>query len=171
MFVFFSQQLTVADDLILKGNKIVLPKTLRLKALDLAHAPGHMGLTKVKMLLREKVWYTDKQAKELIDKCIPCQAAGPGKPPAPLKPSEFPPSAWHTLKADILGLIPGTHQPQYLLVITDCYSRFSEVEIVSSMSANTVIPKFDRIFATHDIPVKIKTGNGPLFKVRRLIAT
>ena len=60
-----SQQLTVADDFILKGNKIVLPETLRLKALDLAHAPGHMWLTKVKMLLREKVLflYIDKQTK------------------------------------------------------------------------------------------------------------
>ena len=42
-----SQQLTVADDLILKGNEVVLPETLHLKA----DASGHMGLTKVKMLL------------------------------------------------------------------------------------------------------------------------
>ena len=55
VFCKVSQQLTVADHLILKGNKIVLPETLRLLALDLAHAPGNMGLTKVKMLLREKV--------------------------------------------------------------------------------------------------------------------
>ena len=52
-----SQQLTVADNLILKGNKIILPETLRLKALELAHAPGYMGLTKVKVLLRGKVWF------------------------------------------------------------------------------------------------------------------
>ena len=120
VFPKVSQQLTVANDLILKGNKIVLPGTLRLKALDIAHAPGHIGLTKVRMLLREKVWfpYIDKQTKEMIDKCLPYQAAGPGKPPAPLKPSELPPSAGHTLKTDFLGPIPGTHQPQYLLVIT-----------------------------------------------------
>ena len=55
VFLKVSQQLTVADYLILKGNKIVLPETLHLKALDLAHAPGHMGLTKVKMLLRGKI--------------------------------------------------------------------------------------------------------------------
>ena len=117
LYVFrkVSQQLTVADDFILEGNKIVLPEPLRLKALELAHAPGHMRLTKVTMLLREKVWfpYIDKQAKEMIDKCLPCQAAGPGKPLASLKPSELPLSAWHTLKADFLGPIPGTHQPQY----------------------------------------------------------
>ena len=100
----------------------------------------------------------------MIDKCLPCQAADPGKPPVPLKPSELPPSAWHTLKADFLGPIPDTHQHQYLLVTTDCYSRFPDIEIVSSTSANTIIPKFDRIFATHGIPVKIKTDNGPPFQ-------
>ena len=98
------------------------------------------------------------------DKCLICQAAGPGKPPAPLKPSELPPSAWHTLKADFRGPIPGTHQPQCLLVTIECYSRFTEVEIVSSTSANAVIPKLDRILATHGIPVKIKTDNGPRFQ-------
>ena len=67
-------------------------------------------------------------------------------------------------EADFLGPIPDTHQHQYLLVTTDCYSRFPDVEIVSSMSANTIIPKFDRIFATHGIPVKIKTDNGPPFQ-------
>ena len=108
--------------------------------------------------------YTDKQAKEMIDKYLPCQTAGPGKPPAPLKPSELSPSAWHKLKADFLGPIPETHQPQYLLVTTDCYSRFPEVEIVSSTSANTIIPKFDRKFETHGILVKIKTENGPPFQ-------
>ena len=124
VFPKVSQKLTVADDLILEGNKVVLPKNLCLKVLDLAHAPGHIGLTKVKMLLRETVSfpYIDKQAKEIIDKCLLCHAASRGKPPAPLRPSEFPPSAWYTLKADFLGLVLGTRQPQYPLVTVDCYS-------------------------------------------------
>ena len=66
----------------------------------------------------------------------------------------------HPVHADFLGPILGTHQSRYLLVIIDCYSRFPGIETVSSTSANTVIPKFDRIFATHGIPVKIKTDNG-----------
>ena len=164
--------MTVADDLILKGNKIVLPETLHLKAPELAHAPGHMGLTKVKMLSREKVWfpYIDKQAKEMIDKCLPCQAAGPGKPPAPLKPSELTPSAWHALKADFLGLIPDTHQHQYLLVTTDCYSRFPEVETVSSTSANTVISNLIEYLVLMAFLSRLRQTMALLFKARGLIA-
>ncbi len=44
------------DQIILRGSKIVLPESLRLKAIHIAHE-GHQGLVKTKQLLREKVWY------------------------------------------------------------------------------------------------------------------
>jgi transposase InsO family protein len=47
--------------------------------------------------------------------------------------------------------------------VTDSYSKFPEVEIVKSTSAKAYIPKLDCIFATHGIPKKIKTDNGPPF--------
>ena len=47
--------------------------------------------------------------------------------------------------------------------MTDPYSKFPEVEIVTSTSAKACIPKLDCIFATHGIPKKIKTDNGPPF--------
>ena len=40
-------------------------------------------------------------------------------------------------------------------------SKFPEVEIVKSTSAKACFPKLDRIFATHGIPRKIRTDNGP----------
>ena len=51
----------------------------------------------------------------------------------------------------------------YLLVVIDRYSRFPEVEIVKSTKASVVIPKLDKIFATHGIPSTVKTDNGPPF--------
>ncbi len=63
------------DQIILRGSKIVLPESLRLKAIHIAHE-GHQGLVKTKQLLREKVWYPgiDKLAKNAVDACILCQA-------------------------------------------------------------------------------------------------
>ena len=49
------------------------------------------------------------------------------------------------------------------MVVIDEYSRFVEVETVSSTSAAAVIPKLDKIFATHGIPELLKTDNGPPF--------
>ena len=51
----------------------------------------------------------------------------------------------------------------YLFVVIDAYSRFPEVEIVRSTSAATIIPKMDKIFATHGMPTIVKSDNGPPF--------
>ena len=42
------------DQIILRGSKIVLPESLRLKAIHIAHE-GHQRLVKTKQLLPEKV--------------------------------------------------------------------------------------------------------------------
>ena len=49
------------------------------------------------------------------------------------------------------------------MVVIDEYSRYPEVEIVSSTAAHSVTPKLDKIFATHDIPEEVKSDNGPPF--------
>ena len=43
------------------------------------------------------------------------------------------------------------------------YAMFPEVEIVHSTSIQAIISKLDRIFATHGIPVKLTSDNGPRF--------
>jgi transposase InsO family protein len=61
---------------------------------------------------------------------------------------------------DFYGPLP---TGEYLLVVINRYSRFPEVEIVRSTKASTVIPKLDKIFATHGLPTVIKSDNGPLY--------
>lgn len=156
-------ELTVSDesDVILKNSRIVIPVTLRSRAVTLAHE-GHQGLTKTKQLIREKVWFPgiDSWVKREIEKCLPCQANSPEKHPEPLQMTTLPPAPWHTLHVDFCGPFP---TGEYLLVVIDAYSRFPEVEIVRSTSAATTIPKLERIFATHGIPTILCSDNGPPF--------
>ncbi|CAB3998121.1 uncharacterized protein K02A2.6-like, partial [Paramuricea clavata] len=150
------------DGIILRGSRIVLPESLTLKAVQIAHE-GHQGLVKTKQLLREKVWYPgiDKLAKHTVDTCLLCQANGPNSHQEPLRMTTLPPQPWHTVNIDFCGPFLGG---SYLLVIIDAYSRFPEVEIVSSTSAKSTILKLERIFATHDIPKVLKSDNGPPFQ-------
>jgi transposase InsO family protein len=55
---------------------------------------------------------------------------------------------------------------EYLLIITDDYSRYAVVETVKSTSANTVIPRVDKVFSEFGIPDVVKTDNGPPFNSR-----
>ena len=51
----------------------------------------------------------------------------------------------------------------YFFLVIDEYSRFSVIEIVTTPAADNVINLFDKIFATHGIPEKVKRYNGPPF--------
>ena len=74
--------------------------------------------------------------------------------------TQMPTSQWKVLNIDFYGPLP---TGEYLLVVINRYSRFPEVEIVSSTKASVVIPKLDRLFAVHGIPAIVRSDNGPPF--------
>ena len=156
-------ELSAYQGIVLRGNRIVVPKVLRGRAVDLAHV-GHQGMVKTKRLIREKVWFpgVDKMVKEKVDSCLPCQATTTSKAERlePLKMTPLPNAPWKELAMDFLGPLPSG---EYLMVVIDEYSRFPEVEIVTSTSARSTIPKLDSIFARQGIPDVLKSDNGPPF--------
>lgn len=155
-------EFSLCDAVVLRGTRIVIPAALQNQVVQLAHA-GHQGIVKTKNLLREKVWFLgmDSMAESAVKSCIPCQAATTKSTPTPpLKPSKLPAGPWQEISMDFLGPLPSG---EMLLVIVDDYSRYPEVEIVSSTSFKCVVPKLDAIFARHGIPTVIKSDNGPPF--------
>ena len=152
----------------MRGSRIVLPTSLRQKAIDISQE-GHQGLVKTKRLLREKVWFPgiDNFVQRNIDTCISCQATSSKSRPEPLKMTDLPPEVWHTVNIDFCGPLP---RGEYLLVVIDAYRRFPEVEIVSSTSSKVPIPKPERIFAPHGLPQSVKSENGPSLSRSRILS-
>ena len=74
----------VKDDLfekngiVFKNNKLVIPKNLRKRCLQLVHST-HLGMEKTKQFLRSKVWWPslDGDVVEMIKTCGICQAVNP----------------------------------------------------------------------------------------------
>ena len=73
--------------------------------------------------------------------------------------SDMPLAAWKHLSMDFLGPLPSGEE---LMVLVDEYFRYLIVEIIRSLSANTVIPVFDKILAMFGIP-EVKSDNGAPF--------
>ena len=156
-------ELTLTSDgnLILRGNRTLIPFTLRQRLVNIAHE-SHCGVSKTKSIMRDKVYFPglDELVETTLRNCLPCKAVSRPDHPPPLKMSTLPPDPWHTVNMDFLGPLPdGSH----LLVVIDQRSRFPEVEIVGTTSAHSTLGKLDRIFATHGLPNKVITDNGSPF--------
>ena len=85
---------------------------------------GHQGIEKTKASLRDKIWYPgmDGKVKTLVENCVAYQAVGPSNPPEPMRITPTATEPWQSLASDFYGPIP--HSGQYLLVVTDTYSKF-----------------------------------------------
>ena len=154
-------ELTIVDDIILRGSRILMPISLREQTLKLVHE-GHQGIVKTKRLLREKVWWPgiDQAIERLIRTCIACQAQGPLSTPPPLHMTTMPSKPWQTLHADLCGPFPSGES---LLVMVDTCSRWPEVHVMKSTTSTAIIKCMKTTFATHGIPHEIVTDNGPQF--------
>jgi len=71
--------------------------------------------------------------------------------------SPTPNGPWLEASADFCGPFP---TGEMVLLVLDAYSKYPEVEIVSSTAAGNAFPALERIFATHGIPGVLKTDNG-----------
>ena len=154
-------ELCTKEGMILRGDRIVIPKSLQQEVIDTAHE-GHQGEVKTKQLLRMKCWFPklDDLVREKMSNCRGCQATTYKPTRDPLTSTPLPDRPWQHLDADFKGPMP---TGEYLLVVIDQYSRYPEVEIVSNTSARQVLPKLDKIFATHGFPESLKTDGGPPF--------
>ena len=145
----------------LRGTRLLIPTSLRRRVLDLAHK-GHQGVVTTKQRLRTKVWWAgiDKQVEDRCKTCHSCQLVGLPTPPEPLKHTEFPSQPFIDLAADLMKPLPSG---KYVFVVVDYYSRYFEVDILTSVTSTKVIESLEKICCTHGLPQSLKTDNGPQF--------
>ncbi len=154
-------ELCCIGQVVLRGNRIVIPKSLRQTVLKLAHE-GHQGITKTKLRLRSKVWWPklDYDAEKICRSCHGCQVVGQYSPPEPMSRTEPPNGPWEDLAVDLLGPLPNGEN---ILVVVDYFSRYYEVAVMKSTTTRKVIEAILPMIARHGVPHSIKSDNGPQF--------
>ncbi len=125
-----AEELSIAKGVILRGNRIIIPKSLQNKVIKIAHE-GHQGLVKTKQLLRSRVWFPkmDEAVSAVVNPCIACQATVNMPSQEPVKSTQLPNGPWESLAVDYYGPLPSG---DYVLVVIDEYSRFPEIEFTTS---------------------------------------
>lgn len=160
-YKMFEHELCFQDNLLLRGNKIVIPSNLRPKVLAAAHE-GHPGIVAMKTRLRSKVWWPkiDKDAEHFVRACKGCTLVSAPNPPNPMRRRELPVQPWIDVAIDYLGPLPSGH---YLLVIVDYFSRYKEVKISKATDTLHTVNMLKEIFSRLGAPVSITADNGPQF--------
>ena len=67
------RELSVADSLVLRGTKLIVPASLWKTVVTLSHEG--QGIVRTKQLFRSTMWFPgmDKLAEKEIAQCMPCQ--------------------------------------------------------------------------------------------------
>ena len=155
--------LTLHDNLLLYGSRIVVPKSLQAATLQKIHN-GHQGIQRCRQRTTSSVWWhgVSKHIEQLVKSCPICaKASTPHK--EPLMYSPLPNHPWEKVGSDLFELNGST----YLLVV-DYFSCFIEIQKLSSMNSRSVILALKAIFSRHGVPVTLVSENGPQYASREM---
>nr|CAI5837425.1 unnamed protein product [Callosobruchus analis] len=146
---------------LLRGNRIIIPETLRNHTLGLSYA-GHPGETVMKRRLRVKVWWplTDRQVENFIKQCRDCLLVSQSNRQPPITRDKVPEDPWQCLAIDRLGSLLNQES---VFVVIDYYSRYQDIKFLRTTTAAKIINHLNELFARFGIPKPIRSDNGRQF--------
>lgn len=134
--------LSIENDCIFYGNRIIIPDTLRTNILELLH-DTHIGVCRMKAAARQYVWWPtiDKDIESFARQCHECQITQ-------ASPSETTLSKWnetHTFFERIHLDFFHLNDKTFLLVV-DSYSRWFDVKQMKTTTSEKVIENYFCVF-------------------------
>ena len=131
----------VGDGLVLKGDRVIIPKSLRKQVLESVHL-GHQGETKCILIARESLFWPGitNNVKEMVQSCGTCARHQTAPPRLPLLQPDLPTSPWEKLETDFFEY----NSKKYLMAV-DYYSRFPIVRQLPDIQTDTVAEMFGSI--------------------------
>ena len=152
----FRCDLTLNDGLVTKGDRLIIPQSLRLDVLKKIHV-GHQGKTKCILLARESVFWPGitNDIKSMVQRCTACAQHQHAQPKMPIQQPDLPTRAWSKLGTDIFE-----YKGSQFLIIVDYYSRFPVIRRLDNIRANTISNKFTAVLLEYGLPDEIVADYG-----------
>ena len=152
-------ELTIQDDCILWGKRVIIPKVYQTQLLTELHV-GHIGICRMKALARSYVWWPglDYAIELLVGDCEACKITAAMPAAVPRHPWQHPAAPWDRVHIDY-----GEWKNHHFLVLVDAFSKWPEVKVVSTTTTRMTVNTLSDIFATHGYPRILVSDNGPQF--------
>ncbi len=153
-------ELTIENQCVLWGIRVIVPEKLRSRVLDELHQ-SHVGIARMKALAPSYVWWPklDEDIENLIKSCSKCQAVKSAPPAAPLHPWIWPTKPWQRVHVDYAGPFMG----RQFLILVDAHSKWPEVIEMKSTTSSATILELRRLYSSYGLPEQLVSDNGPQF--------
>jgi len=150
-YVQVAGELTVQQNLLLRGSRIVIPVSLQLETLEQLHS-AHQGIQKCRQRAQQSAWWLglSRQLADVVNNCTKCFKEG-RQPPEASMPSAFPSLPWQKVATDLFHWKGSVY-----LLIVDYYSRYITLQYIIVLS----YPAHQIHFR---IPQEVVSVNGPQY--------
>jgi hypothetical protein len=155
----FRDTLSYVDGILLKGEAVVIPATLRSSMKIRLHS-AHLGYDSMLRRARGTVYWSGMASdiRQIADACVTCQEAKPRNQKEPLSQHDEGDDPWEKVGLDLFEI-----QGKQYLVVVDYYSNFVEVELLTTTTSARVVTLLKKQFARLGIPKVIVSDGGPQF--------
>jgi len=136
---------------------------MREEVLNKVHT-GHQGIQRCCLRISTAIWWpgVSKDIEQFIKSCPTCQKTTVPHTEPLLQPP-LPRYPWERVAADLFQL----KGKSYLLVV-DYFSRYVEVQTMTSTTAASIVTALKAIFSCHGIPAIFMSDNGPQFVAQEM---
>ena len=147
------------EELVMKGEIIILPESLWDIAITKAHQGAHPGMSGMRRRIRSHFWFPNlnQKVEDLVNSCKECQLFTHKNTKEPLISHNTPKEAWQNVSIDFFGPMP---DQKHVLVVLDKMSRFPAAKVVPSTAAKPVIKALSDTFTSFGQPESHQTDNG-----------
>ena len=158
-------ELSVQDEIVFKGQRCIIPKSLRKTIKQKLHR-SHGGIQSCLRRAHEVVYWPGmtKELTDYIQQCETCNTYSSEQQRQPLIPREIPERPRQRVACDIFTL-----QGKDYLCTVDYYSGFFEVDKLEKKDAKQIIKKLKRHFACHGIPLELVSDHAPPYNSQKFV--
>ena len=134
--------LTLCDDLLMHGSRVIVPRSLRRQTMLKIHE-GHQGAERCKLRVKSSVWWpgVTGEVQQFAENCRDCAKEARHRR-EPLLPTPLPDYPWQVVGTDLFEF----KGANYLLVV-DYFSRYPEVANLTSTTSRSIIEELNLTFA------------------------
>ena len=149
--------------------RVCIPTSLRSKLLSYVHTnllSSHAGVVHTYDKLCKFVWWPRlvQDVIQQVNQCPVCARVKPKTQTSSLQPTMVPSYPWQVISVDIVGPLPVTTRGnQYLLTITDIFSKYGEaIPLRDATTTNISDAIIEHIICRHGLPeVMVSDRGGP----------